>query len=195
METAPTFAEIGSAPEQLLVQRCLAGEMLAWRQLHRRYFAIAQSFLVRMGVPASELEDTCQEVFLQLFRSLAGFRGEASLKTFLYRVCMTHAGRQRRRALLLASVRQLLLLEPSRLHVAPSEVSQEALERRLQAALQRLNPGQRAAFILFEFDGLDGKDIARILDCPESTVWRRLHEARRLVRSGVEERGGMGGGC
>lgn len=186
MESTFRFTDVGTELETGLIRRCVDGELLAWRQLHREYYPIAQSFLRRMGLPVDELEDVCQEVFLQLFRSLGGFRGESSLKTFLYRVCLTHATRQRRRTRLVAQVRHLLALEPKSTCTCPGEVSEATLHERLEVGLSNLGVGHRAAFVLFEFDGLGGKAIAQILGCPEATVWRRLHEARDTVRRAIE---------
>ena len=72
-----------------LVHRCVSGEPDAWRALHTHYRPIAGAFLRKLGVEGEELEDACQEVFLQMFRYLPRFRGEAQIKTWLYRLCVT----------------------------------------------------------------------------------------------------------
>ena len=61
----------------LLVERCVAGEPAAWRSLHRQYYPNAMSVLRRLGVCATQLEDCCQDVFLDVFRYLPRFRQEA----------------------------------------------------------------------------------------------------------------------
>ena len=52
----------------------------------------------RLGVPASHLEDACQEVFVDVFRYLPRFRREADFRTWLYRICLSRARVTRRRA-------------------------------------------------------------------------------------------------
>jgi RNA polymerase sigma-70 factor (ECF subfamily) len=183
MECALELAGSGDWSENTLVSRCVAGEVAAWRQLHRQYYPIARAFLRRMGVPPDEVEDACQDAFLQVFRSLSSFRGDASLKTWLYRLCLTQASRRRRRSGAVEAVRSLLTLHAVSDRVGPAEISDESLHARLQAALGRLGEGERAVFVLYELEAASGKEIADVLQCPEATVWRRLHYARRKVRS------------
>ncbi len=167
------------------MERCVAGEMVAWRQLHRRYYPVARAFLRRMGVSPQEVDDACQDVFLQVFRSLSSFRGDASLNTWLYRVCLTQASRRRRRSKAFEVIRGLLSLEKRADRVGPAEVSDTALQTRLQAALACLGDGERAVFVLYELEAVSGRQIAEVLRCPEATIWRRLHYARRKVRAAL----------
>ena len=176
-------ASAGEWPDSVLVHRCRVGDVVAWRQLHRRYYPVAKSFLRRMGTHPEELEDACQDVFLEVFRSLPTFRGEASLKTWLYRLCVTQAGRRRRRSGTIQVLRGLLSRQAPCEPAAPAEISEQSLQYRLQQALARLNEGERAVFILYEFEAASGKQIAGVLRCPEATVWRRLHDARRKLRA------------
>src|SRR5204862_4240200 len=76
-----------------LMDRCVAGQRDAWRQLHDRYYRLAYVFLMRIGLRGSDAEDACQEVFVQVFRYLARFEGRADFKTWLYKLCVSQAGR------------------------------------------------------------------------------------------------------
>lgn len=62
--------------------------------------------------------------------------------------------------------------------------------RKIAAALEQLSACQRAVFVLFELEGISGKEIAQILECPEATVFRRLHDARKLFVEAIEAGGG-----
>src|SRR6185436_20419640 len=95
-----------------LIRQALSGEAEAARELHRQYLPIAASFLRKLGARPEELEDAGQEVFLQFFRHLAGFRGEAEIKTWLYRLCITEARRVRRRRRIGTELAALLRREP-----------------------------------------------------------------------------------
>jgi RNA polymerase sigma-70 factor (ECF subfamily) len=67
------------------------------------------------------------------------------------------------------------------------------LERRMfERALGRLGAGERAVFVLYEMEGVSGKEIAEIVGCPEATVWRRLHYARQNFRRELESMGAFG---
>jgi RNA polymerase sigma-70 factor, ECF subfamily len=165
-----------------LVQRCVIGERSAARALHVRYYPVAAAFLRKLGTRPEEMEDACQEVFLQFFRYLASFRGEAQLKTWLYRLCVTEARRLRRRRRLSTALAAVLMRE-RRDEAIPAAASSEATMRKLvERALDRMGEGHRLVFVLFEMEGLPGKQVAEIAGCPEATVWRRLHDARRVFR-------------
>lgn len=164
------------------VLRCVEGDLGAWRQLHRQYFPIAAAFLRKLGVEERDREDACQEVFLQMFRYLARFRGEADPKTWLYRLCITQARRVRRRNQLSHALQHMLAFLPGESLVSSPGFCEDTAQRRIQWALGRLSEKERSAFVLYEMEGLAGKEIAAILGCKEATLWRRLHDARREFR-------------
>jgi RNA polymerase sigma-70 factor (ECF subfamily) len=170
-----------------LVARCASGETEAWRDLHRKYYGVAASFLRRLGVPADALEDACQEVFLGVFRYLPGFRGEADFRTWLYRICISQASRVRRRAKTGRLLRQFLSWHAEGAAMLPDT---DVMEHRVEKAFSQLSERERVVFIMYELQGVPGKEIAQILGCPESTVWRRLHYARQRFRASL----GIGGG-
>lgn len=171
-----------------LIGRCVAGEAAAARLLHAQLYPVAAAFLRKLGTRAEELEDACQEVFLQFFRYLASFRGEAEIKTWLYRLCVTEARRVRRRRRLGAALATLLRRERPEEAVPAAARTDASMLRMVQAALDRMSDKNRLVFVLFEMEGLSGKAVAEIAGCPEATVWRRLHDARRVFRetSGLE---------
>ncbi len=182
-------AGMGSAVEDVqedLVARCVAGERDAWRDLHRSYYPVAAAFLRKLGIREAEAEDACQEVFLQVFRYLPRFEGRSDLKTWLYRLCVTQAGRVRRRAQLAAALHWLLPLGGPQIppSVEPG-ISEVEAGRRIQAALDGMKPAHRVVLVLYELEGLSGDEIRRIVGCPVATVWRRLHYARRELTASL----------
>lgn len=170
-----------------LLDDCIEGSALAWRQLHRRYYPVALAFLRKLGVSDRDLEDATQEVFLQLFRYLPRFRREAELSTWLYRLCITQARRLRRRAKLAAVLTHLLSLGPSAVLPSSPTLPDDVARRRIEAALSNLSEAERTVFVLYEMEGLAGKEIAQIVSCPEASVWRRLHYARRTFCAALGE--------
>lgn len=181
--------EVGRPEEQAaLVGRCVSGEAGAWRALHDRYQPIVAAYLRRLGVRDGELEDACQEVFLQTYRYLPAFRGDAQLATWLYRLCATEARKARQRRRQAAAARDLFERETDAGGPAVGgEMSDRWAHDRVGAALKALTQGKRLVFALFEIHGLCGKAVAEIAGCPVATVWRRLHEARQTFRAAIEE--------
>lgn len=172
------------------LRSCVEGDATSWRLLHRRYHPLAVAFLRKLGVPERDLDDACQDVFLQLFRYLPGFRGEADPKTWLYRLCITQARRTRTRARLRTALDLLLARSPEAAPLAQPAFSEHAARRRIDMALAQLSSGDRTVFVLFEMEGLPGEQVASIVGCKQATLWRRLHYARERFRQallGAEE--------
>jgi RNA polymerase sigma-70 factor, ECF subfamily len=173
------------AVDAALIPRSLSGDEAASRALFAYYYPVASAFLRKLGVQGSDVEDVCQEVFMQFFRYLGSFRGEAELQTWLFRVCVTQARRARRRRKVSDLVAAILMREIRAGAVSPAQNSDGTMVER---ALACMGPDLREAFVLFELEGLSGKEVADILRCPAATVWRRLHDARRIFRETVDSR-------
>jgi len=168
----------------LLVDRCVTGDEAAWRWLHRRYHKTAVNVLRRLGVKPHQLEDACQDVFLDVFRALPKFRQEADFKTWLYRLCIGHARIARRRAKVNSMLFSWLSDGSEQDH--SHSLDETAAYRKIGRALESLSEPERVVFVLFELEGISGKDIARIVGSPEATVFRRLHDARKRFIEAIE---------
>lgn len=168
-----------------LLDDCVQGDAIAWRQLHRLCYPRAAAFLRKLGVSDLDLDDAAQEVFVQLFRYLPSFRREAELSTWLFRVCITQARSVRRRKRLTQTLSRVLALASSASLVSTPSLSDEVVRQRVEAALASLSDGDRSVFVLYEMEGVPGKRIAEILTVPEATVWRRLHGARQVFRRAI----------
>lgn len=160
-----------------LFDRCVTGDGQAWRDLHRRYYPTACRFLTHLGVASADLDDACQEVFVQVFRYLARFHHRADFQTWLYRLCLSQASRLRRRRRLQQALAWLVGRTSST--TAGHAWSEAMAVQRVQQALARMKPLHREVFVLFELEGVAGGEIMRILGCPAATVRRRLHYARQ----------------
>jgi RNA polymerase sigma-70 factor, ECF subfamily len=171
-----------------LMNRCIAGDDRAWKELHQDFYPQARSFLRRLGVPPREAEDVCQDVFLQVFRYIGRFEHRADFRTWLYKICVSQAHRFRRSRtpLLLRWLPRSAAEEERNQALAPSWPEMNMAEQ-ARRALDRMKPLHRPAFVLYELEGFSAAEIALILDCPVATVWRRVHYARREFESWVNE--------
>jgi len=174
---APASGMSLAAPEEALLARCVSGDQAAWRDLYRCYYPVAGAFLRKLGVKDAEIDDAVQEVFAQLFRYLPRFRGDAQLKTWLYKLCATQARRVRRGHAISNVLSRWFSTEEQ--STTGLDLSEGAARKRVQFALDALNEGERLVLVLYEFEGMSGEEIARVAGCPVATVWRRLHYARR----------------
>jgi RNA polymerase sigma-70 factor (ECF subfamily) len=141
--------------------------------------------LSRFGVPDRTLPDAVQEVFMVAFRSIEGFEGRSSMRTWLFGIARRVASDIRRSA---ASRREVLEeasrdVPDSKSDVAAWAERSEALAR-AEALVQSRPEEQRIVFALFEIEEWTGAEIAEVTDVSVATVHSRL----RLAREGIKRR-------
>ena len=124
-----------------------------------------------------------QEVFIEVFRSIARFRGDAKVTTWLYRVCVNVALQRLRKRKRRAEVSSEEVAERApdlRAPRRPSATSTSAAaSHAVYRILDELSPKKRVVFILHEIEGREPKEIAGIVGAPVLTVRTRLHYARK----------------
>ncbi|HEY1584863.1 MAG TPA: sigma-70 family RNA polymerase sigma factor [Polyangia bacterium] len=180
MSTGKLQAVAGPAAQPDLVARCQRGEKEALGELYRLYRAeVARNLHRMLGPGRGDLEDVLQEVFIEVFRSIARFRGDAKITTWLYRVCVNVALQRLRKRKRRAEVSGDTVTER-----VTDETPERELDnrRRLDAVyriLDELSPKKRVVFILHEIEGREPKEIASIVGAPVLTVRTRLHYARK----------------
>jgi RNA polymerase sigma-70 factor (ECF subfamily) len=176
-------------PDRELVGRWQRGDLGAFDALVRRHERRVYRLLLRMLGDPADAEDVAQETFLNLFRHGRRFRGDARFSTFVYRVA-ANAALNRRRALGRAQVREdALARDPSHDFGAPAApasperaTARTEVRARVQAALVELSPSLRMPLVLYDIEGLQYGEIARILEVAEGTVKSRIHRARQALR-------------
>ena len=177
-----------------LIARCIDGDRSAWREMHRALQPAASAFLRQMGVGPEEIDDACQDVFVQLFRYLPRFERRSELKTWVYKICVGQAARLRRKHAVRRTIARLLGTQRAALGIAAgADWTGLEARREMEAALNKMTERQRLVFVLYELHGLPGDEIARIAACPHATVRGRLREARRILSQTVAERTTKGG--
>lgn len=170
------------------VQAAVAVQPLVFAEVFRAHAPFAWRCLRRLGVTHGDVDDVCQEVFLIVHKKLGQYDGRASLRSWIYGICIKKASDHRR----------LAHIQRERLHdVMPESEStsngpEASLESRralalLDRALQALDEDKRAAFVLYEIEGLGLQEVADACGCPLQTVYSRLAAARRHVESQLAE--------
>jgi RNA polymerase sigma-70 factor, ECF subfamily len=167
-----------------VARRCRAGDPAAFEGLYRTHAGRLFGLVSRMLGSAPEAEDVLQEIFVSAHRKMAGFRGESSLGTWLYRIAVNHCldhlrSRGARMGRATESLDQEEAFEPAAVQPAvPSAISRIDLER----AIAQLPDGCRAVFILHDVEGLDHREVADTLGISEGTSKSQVHKARMRLR-------------
>jgi RNA polymerase sigma-70 factor, ECF subfamily len=162
---------------------------IAFERIYDEWFEHVSRWVAALGASEADREDLVQDVFIVAHRRLASFDG-GNLAGWLYQI----ARRKVRDYRSLAWVKHFFAA--SRLPLVDSTLQTvtgplDYLETREKVAvlaelLTTLNAEQRAAFVLFEIEGLSGEEIARLQEVPINTVWARIYKARKKLHEGAE---------
>jgi len=189
----PTVADA----EAELVERCVAGDESACSDLVDQHDRMVYQLAMHLLGEPNEALDLCQEVFLQVFRSLHRFRGQSTLRTWIYRITVNQA-RNRQRWWRRRRVDEQVSLDehiqtcgelPCRSNITSPDrlLGQKELARRIWKALDTLPFDQRTAVILREIEGLSYEEIAFSLGVVVGTVKSRLARARATLRAELRD--------
>ena len=182
--------------EAALVQRCAAGDELASEELVSQHQRIVVQLATNLLGDREEALDLAQEVFLRVFRTIHRFRGQSTLRTWIYRIAVNQARNrhrfwQRRHRADQVSLDQHVAAYGDTLsgcEPTPERVlAQKELATRLRGALDDLPFEQRTAIVLREIDGLSYEEIAFSLDLAVGTVKSRLTRARQALRVSLRD--------
>lgn len=138
----------------------------------------------------SEAEDLTQEIFIDLYRGLAGFRGDCQMTTWVYRIALNHCLRRREKLRKRADINgesydeELHTVADSR-HDPARNLAQSELSEEVHCALDGLSPLHREVVVLHEMHGLTYSQCAAVLDVPIGTVKSRLSNAFRALRQSL----------
>ena len=182
--------------QEKLIADAAGGDTGAFRQIYERHRQDVARLIYRMIGPRSDLEDVIQEVFVQVYKSLKDFRGQAKFTTWLHRVTVNVVLMHRRAA----RSRPILTDESANdggalsLDILPDEDAERRERMRAFARLlDRLADKKRIVFVLHELEGVAPGEIAKIVGAPVLTVRTRLFYARREIEAMLPEEPSLAG--
>lgn len=175
------------ADDELLVDRFLGGDRAAFDALVRRYQDPVLRF-VAWSIGDDEAEDVAQDVFVEMYRSLATWRRQSPFRTWLYGVARNVCRRRVRRVQARPQVHGGFDVDDLPGANDPSlRAAQSDANALLLAAIARLPADQRVTLMLRAWEGLAYQEIAAATDVPVGTVRSRLHTARRTLSAAIAE--------
>jgi RNA polymerase sigma factor (sigma-70 family) len=180
-------------PDYELVLRAQSGDTRAFDHLILKHADRLYGLVYRMTSHQEDAHDLVQDVFTKAYRSLSGFRGDASFHTWICRIAVRHTRRflAHRRRTAGPSLQELLQSG----HVEPAELVDQAdaanperqqrlheLQRIIRRALDGLSDAHRQVVMLYDLQGLPHGEIAARLGVSEGTVRSRLHYAHQQLQ-------------
>jgi RNA polymerase sigma factor (sigma-70 family) len=171
------------------------GRALTFQQLYDERFEHVERWVRALGARPSDIPDIVQDVFLVAYRRLPHFE-EDNVAGWLYQITRRKVRDYRRLSWIkhifttktLSTFKHSLMLGPDPLKQLESHERTELLER----ILNTLPDEQRAAFVLFELEGLSGAAIAQLQQVPVNTVWGRIYKARQKLQAQLDTFEGSG---
>ena len=182
--------------DEELVARSRGGDLDSFNQLVLRWERPIYALAYRVIGREEDARDVAQEAFLRAFRALGGFKGQAKVSSWLYRITLNLCRdwmRRERRTPIVQAPEGLDIIELAG-EAEPSEPIEDVLSRKdlgraVEKAMALLPEEQRTAIIMKEYHGLTFQEIADLLDCPLSTVKTRLYQGLSVLRKQLREDG------
>jgi RNA polymerase sigma-70 factor (ECF subfamily) len=170
------------------LRQCREGDPLAIERLVQAHQADVYRLALSILDDPDEADDATQEVFVAALRSLDSFRGDSSLKTWLFsitvNVCRSRLQRGRSRARLRQILQSLFRRDQSH---PESEAIQREADSELWRAVHALDEKHRIPVILRYYHDLPVVEIAEMLHIPVGTAHSRLNQARERLRARLKE--------
>ena len=176
--------------ERALIQRCIAGDAVAFEPLVEKYRQRVWRLAYQVLHDREEAWDVAQEAFVRAFHSLPSFRGQSAFYTWLFRITVNVAtDRHRQRGAQARAFGPERVTEEEWARSTPDpgrgpdqEAARAEQRERIRRALDALPPKARTIIMLSDVEGLSYREIAEVLNCPIGTVMSRLHNARKRLQ-------------
>ena len=167
--------------ELLTIQRAIGGDEAAMRALWSRHAPHIDVVVRRLvGGDHDLAADVAQEVWIQIFRALPGYRGDSQFGTWAHRIAVNrtlNALRQRRR---LASMETNDIDEDSA--AVEPDADRNIIAASIEAATAQLSPGARVVFVMHDVEGFTHDEIAASLGITAGGSKSQLFKARAKLR-------------
>ena len=170
-------------------------------RLYRDHVDRIYRFAQRLCGQVEDAQDLVQDTFLNAYRGLEGFRGDAQVSTWLYRIAARACLRLRRKRkgeparelsldeFIPTSEGEFRLQLPTDGLTPEEALENKELKRALHQAIQKLPNKYRVVLVLRDMEGLTAKEVGTIMGLNERAVKSRLHRARLFVRRELSARG------
>lgn len=177
-----------AAKELELVRRMKKGERAAFDELYEQYYDRLYRTACMITGNRADGEDVTQETFIKAYVNCDKLKKDEQFRYWLYRILNRTAWQvAQKHAKERPEERILELADTSTVDSPAVKVLQDEQERVVAEAVRKLEYRQRTTVILYYYNGLGTKEIARVMGCMEGTVKSRLFTARKNLRMLLSE--------
>ena len=169
-----------------VIEKAAGGDMAAFEEIYKTFSSTVYTIAFNITRSRQDAEEATQDVFVKIFRKLADFNFESSFGTWLYRIATNTAiniyksrSRHRQKAVSIEEAGDPV--DSAGWNAQRGAIDRESAELKVAALLGQLNPEMRSCITLRELEGLDYKEIARVLRIPLNTVRSRIRRAREAL--------------
>ncbi|MCR9064631.1 MAG: RNA polymerase sigma factor [Cytophagales bacterium] len=182
--------------QKTLITQLKQGDETAFRQLVEQYQSLVFNTILSMVQNAQDADDLSQEVFIEVYRSIASFREDAKISTWLYRIASNKSLeyiRKKKTKKRFAFVKSLFTsddepdIQPSDFVHPGVELENKERAEVLFRAIAKLSDNQRLAYTLHNIEDLSYKEIAEVMQVSLSSVESLLFRAKQNLRKLLEE--------
>lgn len=175
-----------------LIAKFRKGCMISFEELVERYETKVNNLAMRLTRNSEDAEEVLQDVFITVYRKIAGFEGKAKFSSWLYRITVNAAFMKLRKR----RQEQNVSLDEMMPHIqnkatgylsnlscrGDTNALNNEVREALESAIAKLPDDYRAVFVLRDIDGLSNKEVGEILDLSIPAVKSRLHRSRLMLR-------------
>jgi len=162
-----------------IVRRAIEGDERAMRLLWNQHAPHVDAVVRRLAGDPDLAEDIAQDVWIQIFRALPSWRGDAKFSTWVHRVAINRALNSLRRTRRLASIETGIEEDSA---VVEQESERNMLAQTIEEATRKLSPGARTVFLLHDVEGFTHEEIATELGITAGGSKSQLFKARAKLR-------------
>ena len=165
--------------DQITIRRAINGDESALRAIWTQHAPRIDALVRRLVGDADQAADVAQEVWIQIFRALPGYRGDSQFSTWAHRIAVNRT-LNALRSLRRVSAREVDIEEDS--SMVEHDGDRSMLAQTIDQAVQKLSPGARHVFVLHDVEGYTHEEIATELGITSGGSKSQLFKARAKLR-------------
>lgn len=181
---SPGIAAHHGGDDRELTGRARDGDVAAFEQLYRRHVGRIHAVCLRLAGNRALAEECTQDVFVQAWQALAGFRGDSGFGSWLHRIAVNAVLERHRHRLRQAAWMTPQDADSMAAVAAPDEQYDAALD--LERVIATLPDAARTVLVLHDVEGYRHEEIADLTGLAVGTCKAHLHRARQLLRTRLQ---------